>query len=120
MTRPLSVVLVLLALLLAGCGGEASTCEEIADQTIDLAQQLIDDVEDEVGDLSLDTILSGENGLPAVEDYAERSDRIDARAAELGCASADLELLVAQRTDRLTAETPVGVFIVDAIRSGGL
>jgi len=112
--------LMLIVLVLAACGGEASTCEEIADQTIDLAQQLIDDVEDEVGDRSLDTILSGENGLPAVEDYAERSDRIDARAAELGCVPADLEILVAERADRLTAETPVGVFIVDAIRSGGL
>ena len=47
MTRPLSMFLMLIVLVLAACGGEASTCEEIADQTIDLAQQLIDDVEDE-------------------------------------------------------------------------
>lgn len=120
MTRTRLVPLVLVALVFAGCGGEASTCEEIADQTIDLAQQLIDDVEDEVGDLPLDAVLSAEDGLPAAEDYAERSDRIDARAAELGCAPADLEALVAERADRLTAETPVGLFIVDAIRSGGL
>ena len=106
-------------LVVAACGGEASTCEEIADEVIELTQQLIDDVESELGDVSLDELLSG-GELPSLEGFVEDSERIDARAAELGCSADDLQALIADRADQLRAETPVGEFILDAIRSGSL
>lgn len=108
-----------LGLVLAGCGGEASTCEEVADEAIALTQKLIDDVESELGDVSLDEVFSA-GELPSLDGFAEDSERIDVRAAELGCSAEDLQALVAERADQLSAETPVGEFILNTIGSGGL
>ena len=95
----------------------------MADETIELMQDLIDDVEDEFGEESLDEIiarmLAGEE-LPSVVAFEEKADNLSQRAGELGCTQEQLEEAVASRTDRLEATTPLGEFIIEGIERGGL
>ena len=120
MRRALAAVAIVIGLIAAACGGEAATCEELADQTIDLAQELIDDVEDELGNVTLDELLATEFELPAVQGFAEQSREIDERGAELGCTPQQMQQLVQSRIGELSAETPVGQLIIDGIASGGI
>ncbi len=118
------IVVAVIALVAAGCGGsEPETCDEVAVQTIVLMQDLIDDVEKEFGEESLDEIiarmLAGEE-LPSVVAFEEQADDLSQRAGELGCTQEGLEEAVATRTDRLEATTPLGEFIIDGIERGGL
>ena len=118
------IVVAVIALVAAGCGGsEPETCDEVAVQTIVLMQDLIDDVEKEFGEESLDEIiarmLAGEE-LPSVVAFEEQADDLSQRAGELGCTPEGLEEAVATRTDRLEATTPLGEFIIDGIERGGL
>ncbi len=118
------IVVAVIALVAAGCGGsEPETCDEVAVQTIVLMQDLIDDVEKEFGEESLDEIiarmLAGEE-LPSVVAFEEQADDLSQRAGELGCTQEGLEEAVATRTDRLKATTPLGEFIIDGIERGGL
>jgi hypothetical protein len=111
----------LLGSLFAACGGRASTCSELADETIDLAQRLIDEVEDDIGDMTMDEILAaGGGGLPSLDRFRERAEAVNERAAELGCTQSELRALVQERVGELEATTPIGRLIVDGIRSGGL
>lgn len=88
-----------------------------------LAQDLIDDVEREFADQSLDEIidmmLAGEE-LPSVTRFEERADDLSQRAAELGCTQDELQAAVVAKADRLEASTELGEFIIDAIGRGGL
>ncbi len=112
---------VAVAVVVAACGGGAPrTCAEVADDTIELTQQLIDDVEAEVGDMSVEELLATQGDLPAIDRFAERSAEIDEQAKELGCTQSELRSLVVERLDRLEADTPVGRLIIDGIASGGL
>lgn len=112
----------LIVSLVAACGGgRAATCEELADQTIDLAQTLIHEVEDDIGDMTMDEILTaGGEGLPSLDRFRDRAAEVDERAVELGCTQDQLRTLVQQRVGELEATTPIGRLIVDGIRSGGL
>ena len=113
-------VLLVVGLVGSGCGGEAATCEELADETIALAQTLIDDVEEGLDDVSLEELLETGFELPAVESFTEKSAKIDERATELGCTAAQMQQLVQARTGELSAETPIGRLIIDGIESGGI
>ena len=124
MLKHLVVLVAALALVAAACGdSQPETCEEVADHTIELMQDLIDDVEDEFGAESLDEIIArmlvGEE-LPSVVAFEEKADDLSQRAGELGCTQEQLEKEVASRTDRLEATTPLGEFIIDGIEGGGL
>lgn len=120
MMRRLVAVAVVVGLAGSGCGGEAATCEELADETIDLAQTLIDDIEAGLDDASLEELLETGFELPAVESFTEMSVKIDERAAELGCTSAQMQQLVQSRIGDLSAETELGRLIIDGIGSGGI
>ena len=124
MLKPFVVLVFVLALVVAACGNsQPETCDEVADQTIELMQDLIDDVEKEFGEESLDDIiarmLAGEE-LPSVVAFEEQADELSQRAGELGCTQEQLEEAVASRTDRLEATTPLGEFIIEGIERGGL
>ena len=124
MLKPLVVLVFVLALVVAACGNsQPETCDEVADQTIELMQDLIDDVEKEFGEESLDDIiarmLAGEE-LPSVVAFEEQADELSQRAGELGCTQDQLEEAVASRTSRLEATTPLGEFIIEGIERGGL
>ena len=119
--RTLILLAVVLALVLSACGGgEPETCEDIADVTVDLMQDLIDDVEKEVGDRSVEDFSATQGELPSVEKFQDEARKIDERASELGCNRAIVETLVADRGSRLEASTPIGRFMIDAMMSGDL
>ncbi len=112
------VGVVVLGLGLAACGGEASTCEEVADETVELMQRIIDDVEEDVGDMEVADFLESGASLPSPESFSEESEKLNDRATELGCTPTDLDALIAERIGSLTSETPVGEFIKEAVQAG--
>ena len=88
--------------------------------TVDLMQDLIDDVEKEVGDMSVDELIETQGDLPSVEGFQKEAAKIDERAIELGCTQAEIQSSVVAQAGRLEASTPIGQFIIEAIRTGGL
>jgi hypothetical protein len=119
--RTLILLSLVLALVLSACGGsQPETCEEIADVTVDLMQDLIDDVEEEVGDMTVEELNATGGDLPSVEKFENEATKINEQAGELQCSQATIESLVAERVHRLEATTPIGQFMIEAIRSGGL
>lgn len=123
MSQRLIVIIAALTLVASACSSRPATCEEVADRTIELAQDLIDDVEREFADQSLDEIiemmLAGEE-LPSVTRFEERAADLSERAVELGCTQDQLQADVVARVGRLEATTELGEFIIDAIQRGGL
>ena len=121
LSRAFLPLIVVVALVLAACGGgPAETCDVLADETGELMPRLIDDVEKEMGDVSIEDLLASGGGLPSVEHIEEESAKIDERAAELGCTQAEIQNGVAARANQLEATTPIGQFFIEAIRDGGL
>ena len=119
--RTLILLTLVLALVLSACGGgQPETCEDIADVTVDLMQDLIDDVEEEVGDMTVEELNATGGDLPSVEKFENEATKINDRAIELECSQTTIESLVAERVHRLEATTPIGQFMIEAIRSGGL
>ena len=118
----LSILLIGLAVVAAACSSQPETCSEVADETIVLMQDLIDEVESELGEMSVEELIasfgSGEE-LPSVVAFEEKAEQLSERAGELGCTQEQLDAAVADRTDRLEAETPLGQFIIDGIEGGG-
>lgn len=112
----------IVALLVAGCGGgiSASSCAEISDVTMELFQRLIDDVDEEFGDLTVQEFVAVGTDLPSLERFRADADQIDAIAADLGCTRSQITADVEARVGELTASTDPGAFIIDAIRIGGL
>ncbi|MEN8114365.1 MAG: hypothetical protein ABFS21_08245 [Actinomycetota bacterium] len=121
MTKHLLLALLLvLSLVTSACSSQPKTCEDIADVTIDLMQDLINDVEKEVGDMTVEELIATGGDLPAVEHFQEEAAKIDERAAELSCTQPEIEAGVAARIGQLESETPIGQFIIRAISTGGL
>jgi hypothetical protein len=116
------VVPILFAIVLAGCGGgiSADDCEDITDETLALLQRLIDDIDAEFEELTVQDILAAEGDLPSLERFAADAEKIDQLAAELGCSQEEITAGVDARIGELVADTEVGQFVIDAIRSGGL
>ena len=83
-------------------------------------QELIDDVEKEVGNVSVEELIATGEALPSVEGFEEDAAKIDDRAAELGCTQTEVQNGVAARANQLEANTPIGQFLIEAIRDGGL
>lgn len=113
---------VVFAVTTAACGSQPETCDEVADGTIELAQDLIEEVESEVGaaDIGAMNDLLAADELGSVEKYRERATRLSERAGELGCSQEQWQAAVVARTHRLEATTPVGELIIWAIENGGL
>jgi hypothetical protein len=119
--RTLILLTLVLALVLSACGGsQPETCEDIADVTVDLMQDLINDVEKEVGDMTVEELNATGGDLPSVEKFENEATKIYEQAVELQCSQTTIESLVAERAHRLEATTPIGQFMIEAIRSGGL
>lgn len=111
-----------LALLVASCGGgiSASSCAEVSDVTLELFQRLIDDIDEEFGDLTVEEFVAVGTDLPSLERFRSEADQIDAIAADLGCTRTQITAEVEARVGELTASSAPGAFIIDAIRVGGL
>lgn len=88
--------------------------------TMDLFQQLIDDVDAEFGELTVQEFVAAGVDLPSLERFRADADQIDALAADLGCTQSQITADVEARIGELEASTDLGRFIIDAIRVGGL
>jgi len=121
--RRFLVLFLAFGLLASACGGEsisASNCEELADETIELFQRLIDDVDAEFDDMSVEDFIATGGDLPSIEQFEQDAETIDELAVELGCTQTEIASAVQGRVGELTAQSDLGRFLIDAIRSGGL
>ena len=123
MIRRLLPLLIVLSLVAAACSSSsisASSCDEIADETMTLFQRLIDDVDSEFGEMTVQEFIDTGGDLPSIQKFQEDAATIDDLAAELGCTQAEISAAVASRVDELTASSDLGRFLISGIRSGGL
>lgn len=107
-----------LGLIAAGCGGDsdgADSCEGVADDAI----QVIQDVIDELDSLSLEDLAAMEGDPPAIADMEQRADDLQTKATDLGCSDATMEELLNARVGNLKAEGLFGELLVDELESGG-
>lgn len=121
---PIRILLAaLLAVLVTACGGggiTAENCDDIADETMGLFQRLIDSVDDEFGELTVEEFIAAGTDLPSLQEFREDSETIDTLALELGCTQSQISGAVDARVGELEASTELGQFIIDAIRVGGI
>jgi hypothetical protein len=115
-----AVVAVTLVLTACAGGGDASNCEEIASQTIDLIQALIDDVDAEAAAISLQEFIESRADLPSLEAFDGAAIAIEERSVELGCNDVEVASDVGSQLGSLTAESELGRFVIDLLVSGGL
>ncbi len=123
MIRRLLPLLLVLSLVAAACSSttiSASTCDEVADETMALFQRLIDDVDSEFGEMTVQEFIDSGGDLPSIQTFKEDAATIDDIATELGCSQSEISGAVSNRVNELTAETDLGRFLIGAIRSGGL
>lgn len=121
--RRLLVLLAAIGLLASACGGDsisASNCDELVDETIELFQRLIADVDAEFEDMSVEDFVAIGGDLPSIEQFEQDAETIDELAVELGCTQTEIASAVLGRVGELTAQSDLGRFLIDAIRSGGL
>lgn len=119
----LLITALILAIVAAGCGGDgisASTCDEVVDETVELIQTLIDDVDAEFGEMSVQDFIATGGDLPSIEKFEASAEKIDEIALDLGCTQAEIAAGLDARVGELTASTDLGRFLIDAIRAGGL
>lgn len=122
MRRLLAPILGLL-LVASSCGSgaiSASDCDGVVDESLALIQRLIDDVDQEFGDVTVQEFIALGEDLPSLDRFAEDAATIDDIAAELGCTRDQISTAVDARAGELTAETDLGRFLINAIRTGGL
>ena len=121
--RLLSVVLAF-GLLAAACSSgqdiSADTCGEVVDETMELFQRLIDDVDEEFGEMTVEEFIATEGDLPSVERFSNDAEKINQIGTQLGCSQGEIQQAVLQRADQLTATTDLGRFLITSIRTGGL
>lgn len=118
-----AIVVLFLALVVTACGGSgisADDCDDIVEETLELFQRLIDDIDAEFGDMSVEQFVMAEGDLPSLDAFAADARTIDDLAAGLGCTQAQISSAVDARVGDLSADTALGRFIIDAIRTGGL
>lgn len=122
MNRILVLAVLIVSLVASACSNEisASSCDEVVDVTVDLIQRLIDDVDEEFGDMSVQDFIDTGGDLPSIDRFTEDAQEIDEIAAELGCSQSEITAGVDARVDELTASTELGDFLIRAIRAGGL
>ena len=113
---------IVLAVVASACGGSisADNCDELADETIALFQRLIDDVDSEFEDMSVEDFVGTGGDLPSIETFEQDAATIDELAEELGCTQSDIAANVQDRVDELVAQSDLGRFLIDSIRAGGL
>jgi hypothetical protein len=124
--RKLKILIAVLthALIASACGGgdeiSASSCDDVVDETVQLFQRLIDDIDAEFEELAIEEFVAAADGLESFAAFREDSETIEVLSDELGCENAEIGAGVASQVGTLTSETTVGRFVIDAIISGGL
>lgn len=114
MKRRLVLIAAAVGLVAAACGGGGASCESIADDGMELVQDLIDEI-DSMSQEELEAAILGEGFLA---DFEEKAEEIDDRASEAGCSDEEMQMLVNERAGSLTAETEFGQLLLDGVQSG--
>ena len=123
MRKRLAIVVVALGVVATACSSQPETCDEAADETIELMQDLIDEVEAEFEDMEINDFLdlmATNEDLPSVVSFQEKAEKLSERMAELGCSEEQLTEAVSARSHQLEATTPLGEFLIWGIENGGL
>ena len=108
MKKTLGLLLVL-AMVATACGdddasGALDTCDSVADATIDLVQDVIDELES-MSPSDVGALTQGQE-FPAFVEIEARGVTLGLRAEELECT--DIDALVQAGADRLTADPENG------------
>ena len=106
-------------LIVTACGDDEAAlndCEAVADATIALVQDVIDELE-AMTPSEQGALIQGQE-FPAFVEIEERGETIGLRAQELECT--DLDAMVAERADQLVADPANGFtqLIVEGTRDG--
>lgn len=114
--RKYFILVAALGLVAAACGGDSGgSCESVADDAIDVIQEVID----EMDALSLEEIAAMEEEPQALQDMERRAEELQDQANDLGCSDAEMEQLLNARAGNLTANGMFGELLVDELQSGG-
>lgn len=119
--RKMLVVAAALSLLVAGCGdsdagggGSIDDCDDLVAAGLDLIQ----DVLDEVGDMSMEELAAlGDQEPEFVQDLETRGTELEQRQVELGCSDAELEAGLIDGLDSLEADGPVAELMLEGFKA---
>jgi len=115
--RKFVMLIAALGLVAAACGGDdASSCEGIADEAMDVVQDLIN----EFDSMTLDEMMSMEEEPPAFAEMENKMDSLQEQADSLGCTDDEMQQLFMDKADDLTADGEFGQMMLEGIRSEGL
>jgi hypothetical protein len=115
--RKFLVLLAVLGLLAASCGGDdagGDSCEGVADELIEIMQEVID----ELDAMSIEDLGSAETP-PALDDLDAKGEALQAKADNLNCSDAEMEQLVTARVGNLTSDGLFGQLLIDEAQNGG-
>ncbi|HEX9644889.1 MAG TPA: hypothetical protein VGC11_12940 [Acidimicrobiia bacterium] len=102
---------------LAGCASaEEAACATIADDGIDLLQDLIDQVDA----MTPEQMAAAAAGDELSSELEDRAVVLTSRADIAGCSPDEMTELLRDRGQRLTAKTERGQVFVDVVLSGAL
>ncbi|MDJ0923048.1 MAG: hypothetical protein QNJ77_00690 [Acidimicrobiia bacterium] len=114
--RKLFILLAALGLVAAACGGDsAGSCESVADDAIQVIQEVID----ELDSLTLEELGNLDEEPEVIQNMEKRADELQAQANELGCSDSEMEELLNARVGNLEADGMFGGLLVEELESGG-
>ena len=118
MIRKLFVLIAALGLLAGACGGggDAGSCAGVADDAIDAVQSMVN----ELDSLSLDEMAAMDEDPAFMVDFEETMTELEGRADELGCSDAEMEELLKDRADSLTADGMFGELMIEELQNGNI
>jgi len=115
--RKFVMLVAALGLVAAACGGDdAGSCEGVADEAMDVVQDLIN----ELDSLSLEEMASMEEEPAAFAEMEEKMESLQEQADSLGCTDDEMQQLFMEKADGLTADGMFGEMMLEEIRSEGL
>jgi hypothetical protein len=121
--RRMIIVGLAIALVAAACGGDSITakdCDELADETVAMFQRLIYEIDAEFGDTPMDELIESGAPLSSVEEFEEEVAVLNELTVELGCNRQEVGAEVQSRAGELTADSDLGQFLIESIRTGAL
>lgn len=114
----LVISMLVLVSLAPACSGGDSACVTIADDAIEVFQDLIDEI-DEL-DLAEAAAAGDDFTFPGLSEMERRADELQSDLEEAGCDDAELRDLLTERIGRLEARTVFGQAVIEGIRREGL
>ena len=126
MVRVFSLMLVfIMSLSIVACGSEdedeepsvanADSCEELVDAFMPIMQGVLD----AVSEMSMEEIMASEEEPEILGEFEEDLDAVEEKSNELDCQDDELQALLEDRIDELTASGPVGELVLQMIREEG-